>query len=93
MYFSLAGSRDRGQNAARRWRPEVLALLAGLLVTSPAFSYAISDGIEQSVILPANISAIRLAQAQPSPDEGHRTAHYPYSRRSGTKQEQNEGRF
>ena len=66
MYFSLTGSRDRGQNAARRWRPEVLALLAGLLVTSPAFSYAISDGIEQSVILPANISAIRLAQAQPA---------------------------
>jgi FecR-like protein len=44
----------------------MLALLAGLLVTSPALAYAISDGIEQSVILPANIAAIRLAQAQPA---------------------------
>src|SRR3569832_1723043 len=66
MYLSSTGSRDGGQNAARRWSG-VLALYAGLLLASPALAYAIPDMIEDGLALPAAGTAIRLAQAQPAP--------------------------
>src|SRR3569832_1406455 len=66
MYLSSTGSRDGGQNAARRWSG-VLALFAGLLLASPALAYAVPDMIEDGVISPAAGTALRLAQAQPAP--------------------------
>src|SRR3569832_2056538 len=66
MYLSSTGSRDGGQNAARRWSG-VLALYAGLLLASPALAYAVPEKIEDGVISPAAGTAIRLAQAQPAP--------------------------
>ncbi len=41
-------------------------MFAGLLFASPALAYAIPGGIEQGVILPASMTTIRMAQAQPA---------------------------
>jgi hypothetical protein len=66
MQLLSTGSRDGGQNAARRWLSGTFALFAGLLFASPVLAYAIPGGLEQGVILPASMTTIRLAQAQPA---------------------------
>jgi len=66
MSISSTGSRDGRPNAARRWLSGIFALFAGLLFTDPVLAYAIPGGIEQGVILPASMTTIRLAQAQPA---------------------------
>ncbi len=67
MYLSSMGSREGGQNAARRWSSKVLAVFLGLGLIAPAFADAVPDTAEDGAILRAGTTTVRLSQAQPTP--------------------------